>query len=218
MNKKGLANIYWFVIAVAVLIIVGIAWLATETNPINYTSEMGRRQAVTLNGYISAEEVRMYNEEAAKLSVFYLLRELGVPKTCAGTNNCFDFSLWSINGDEFAGQLFSSAMEEYIIAHPLNNQYSDIVPAIYHRFHWTANSAIPPPSPLPPESDAPSWMYPMNGGEDLRIIGVSDGDTQVWNSRYFFIYSISGVIDVTITSDEYKEYMDLYDGTTANIF
>lgn len=202
MNRKGIANIYWFVLTVAVLLVVGFAWIATESNPVEYTAEIGRRQAITMNTYIAGEEARMYAEEAIKLSAFYTLSELGVTQVDCFNNAHFD--------EHHFEDLFTKAVHSYIIEHPLENDYSDIMLAEYAPFQWNFAGSIGP------GISAISNLEASGAGDELYVHAVPEGDTvskiQVTNANYLVIYSLAASLDVTVTCTEYHKYMGIATG------
>lgn len=204
MKRKGLANIYWFVIALAVVMIIGLAWLSTEIAPLQYTAEMGRRQTIAFNGYIAAEQIRSYAEESARLAVFYALNKSNIDPT---NPRCFDITDIS-SRNEFAEQHFTTALNTYMEEHPLENQYSDLIPPLYGRFYWVQPPSVSPPVTPDPEEDSVSKIYPIANGKALGILGVSDGEIQILNSRYFFIYTANGILSITVNCTDYANYLD----------
>jgi len=199
MKKKGLANIYWFVMAIAVVFIVGVAWMSTSYKPIKYTSETGRQQAVVFNGYITAEQVRNYAEESARLAAFNALAAKGVPFDKV---DCFDFATPD-DEDHFAEVLFSEFINAYMSEYPLENQYSDIFPPLYGNFKWVN-------APWTGDDlDSISRLEPSAGNRQLIIQASPNGDIQVWNSRYYFIYSAEGAFMITVNCTEYEDYINI---------
>ncbi|MDD3492395.1 MAG: hypothetical protein PHZ19_02715 [Candidatus Thermoplasmatota archaeon] len=190
--KKGMSPIWWLVLTVVVVLIVSTAWLATA-KPIDYPIKKGREQQVVFNAYVTAEEVRNYAEGAAKLATFATLREMKVEPS----NNCFDFTDEEKN--EFI-KIFNQAMELYMQLHPLENQWSDIFPCEYESFDEFVGDI----------NEGVKSKF-INNGNKIRIIGYPRGKIQVFNSRYIFMYSLDGSIDVEVSCKDYENYEDFRD-------
>lgn len=206
MNKKGIANIYWFAMAIFIIILVGIAWMSTAT-PLEYTAETGRKQAIIFNMYITAEQIRNYVEESAKLSTFYALREMGVAIDDA---TCFN----NVNDvREFSEVHFTQAMELYLELFPLENQYSDMIAPIYGVFWW--DSHVPNTNPITDQGTltdtgtaATSKLEVQDAGATLEIIGIADGDIMIINQRYLVIYEANPNFRITVTCQQYEDFME----------
>lgn len=194
MSKKGIANIYWLVMAVAVILIVAMAWISAS-NPVQYTAETGREQSVFFNAYVTAEEIRNYAEESARLSAFQCLQERNISP---GTSNCFNIT-GSVSRDSFALD-FTKNLNSYMIEHPLQNAYSETITPTYGDFMWES----PPFSPT--TENTTSVIYSKNGGSKLAVKGSPEGDIQIINNRYTFLYRASGAINLTVTCKEYENY------------
>ncbi|UCD03850.1 MAG: hypothetical protein JSW73_04900 [Candidatus Woesearchaeota archaeon] len=209
MNKKGIDNIWYFALSIFFIMFVALLWVSTAT-PLEYTVETGRKQAILFNMYITAEQIRNYVEESARLSTFYALRQMEVPIDRA---DCFA----DVDGKiEFSEIHFTLAMRKYLELYSLENMYSDVNPPLYGVFYW--NPAHTPPvserGTLADEAThstaAKSRLYvpPIDGGTKIRITGTADGDIQIINQRYSVIYSASPTFEIEVTCQEYEDFME----------
>lgn len=203
MNRKGLSAIYWFIMAIAIILIVGIAWMSTEISPLEYTAETGRQQAIVFKMYVEAEQIRSYSEEAITSAAFYTLQEMGISETKLDCFNRNDFYDLGFNNS------FSKYVNDYIEALPLETPYSDLIPPTYGPFKWSESLVM-----LGEDDASVSRIESIDGGTRLKVSASPDGDIVGLNSIYAIMYFARGELELIISCQEYREYMNLVKGNT----
>ena len=194
MRRRAVANVWYFFIGIAVVAAIALIFISM-VSPIQYPLQKGMKQHQVFSGYISAEETREYMAEAARQTTFYALRELGINE-----NEC-NFSESNLR-ENFEPE-FNLGFGDYVIAYPLEDQYSDMLIPDYYNFTFN--------DPGDEWGDSLSKLEAISD-EELNIIGVSAGDIQVLNKRNLLAYALNGHFNITVSCEEYKTWLDLREG------